>query len=460
MEISHKINYINDIAYVTVYVTYPDEYEFALDFDTFRKNVSEVSTEIKKYIREHFEKTKGFTFVLVLNGLLVGTILSTEATNFEKSISEDSIGQEISTIDTSFKGTSDSSEKNVNPQSAEITTDNSNNGISEEKSQENVPVVPPATDPQNTTTNQPAKSTEQKAVVQQTPKPAAPVKQPQPTPAPTPAPTPTPPQQTGYTLNLKLASGQVINISLEDYVIGVVSSEMPASFSTEALKAQSVAARTYALKKTASGATISATISDQVYKTNSQLQSQWGSSYNTYYTKIKNAVYATKGVYMTYGGNYIDATYFSTSNGKTEDAVFVWGNSVPYLKSVSSPWDVGIASYSSSATFTYAQLSSKIGVTLTSNSDIKIINKTTGDRVKTAIFGTKELTGVKVRSLLGLRSADFDMTKTSTGVTFSCRGYGHGVGMSQYGANGMANSGSTYRQILQHYYTGISFGTK
>jgi stage II sporulation protein D len=120
----------------------------------------------------------------------------------------------------------------------------------------------------------------------------------------------------------------------------------------------------------------------------------------------------------------------------------------------------GIPSYSSSATFTYAQLSSKLGITLTANSDIHVINKTTGDRVNTAIFGTKTLTGVKVRSLLGLRSADFDITKTATGVTFSCRGYGHGVGMSQYGANGMAKAGYTYKQILQHYYTGISFGTK
>ncbi|MNP09580.1 Amidase enhancer precursor [compost metagenome] len=280
------------------------------------------------------------------------------------------------------------------------------------------------------------------------------------TPTPSVPNTPSPTQPTTPSndtiINLKLNSGNVIKIELEDYIVGVVAAEMPASFNIEALKAQALAARTYALKKTSGGATISASISDQAYKTDSELKSMWGSSYNTYYNKIKGAVTSTKGEYIAYGGKYIDALYFSTSNGKTEDPVFVWGNSVAYLKSVNSPADVGVSTYSSTKTITLSELSAKVGVTLNSSSNIKVLNKTTGNRVKTAVFGTKQLTGVQVRTLLGLRSADFDISINGNNITFTCRGYGHGVGMSQYGANEMGKQGSTYSQIIKHYYTGVS----
>lgn len=439
MEISHKIKIVDNVEYVTLYVTYPDEYEFALDFDAFKRNVTNVSNEIKQYIITNFSKAKDSTFVLVLNGVLVGTLLlsslnmpqtteltpglaqtNDQATQYEELTPQPSTQEK--TVELDLK--SESNQSTIPQQSTTSST------VTPTPVQTNTAVTPKAT----TTSSTPTPTTT--------------------TPPPS---NPTPTATTGeQTINLKLSSGQVVKISVEDYVTGVVSAEMPISFNVEALKAQSVAARTFALKKGGSGATISATTSDQSYKTDAELKKMWGSSYNTYIAKIKSAVNATKGEYMVYNGKYIDALYFSTSNGKTEDPVFVWGSSVPYLKSVSSPWDVGISGYSSTKSFTISDLSKKLGVTLTSSSKMQVVDKTTGNRVKTAIFGSKTFTGVNVRSLLGLRSADFSISVSGNTVTFTTRGYGHGVGMSQYGANGMANAGSSYTQILKHYYTGIN----
>ena len=261
-------------------------------------------------------------------------------------------------------------------------------------------------------------------------------------------------------VKLRLTTGEVIDITLEDYVVGVVGAEMPASFHTEALKAQAITARTYALRKTASGAILSATISDQVYNTETQLRQKWGASFDTYYNKIRNAVIATKGECLMYNGSYIEALYFSTSNGRTEDAVNVWGNSIPYLKSVESPWDVGVSGYSQTKTIPMSEISSKLGVNLTSISQISINSKTEGNRVKSITICGKEYTGVQIRQLLGLRSADFDISESGGSIAFTTRGYGHGVGMSQYGADRMAKAGYSYAQILKHYYAGVSIVKK
>ena len=264
----------------------------------------------------------------------------------------------------------------------------------------------------------------------------------------------TPPQETNEKqVSVRLASGQVLSISLEDYVVGVVASEMPASFNIEALKAQSVAARTYALKR--SNTTLSATTSDQVYKTVDQLKAMWGNSFNTYYNKVKNAVNATRGKYITYNGTYIDALYFSTSNGKTEDPVYVWGKSYPYLKSVDSPYDTSLRSYSYTTSIPLATFNKKLGVNVSDNSQINILSKTTGNRINQISIGDKTFTGVKVRTLLGLRSADFDISISNSTVTISTHGFGHGCGMSQYGANEMAKQGKSYIEILKYYYTNV-----
>lgn len=257
-------------------------------------------------------------------------------------------------------------------------------------------------------------------------------------------------------ITIKFNNGGVIsNIDLEEYVIGVVAAEMPASFHIEALKAQAVVARTYAMKKASQGITLVNSTSHQVYNSTAQMKAKWGSSYTTYYNKIKNAVNATKGQVLKYNGSYIDALYFSISNGKTELPAYVWSKSLPYLQVVSSSWDENISAAKYTTSITYEKLSSKLGVTVNENSEIKILSRTEGDRVNEISIAGKIFTGVKLRTALGLRSADFNITKTSTGVTITTQGFGHGVGMSQYGANGAAKAGYTYRQILSHYYSGV-----
>ena len=162
---------------------------------------------------------------------------------------------------------------------------------------------------------------------------------------------------------------------------------------------------------------------------------------------------------MTYNGNYIDALYFSTSNGRTEDAVYVWGNSIPYLKSVESSFDINVRGFSQNKTISMNTISQKLGVNLTSVSQINIVSKTTGNRVEKVNICGKEFTGVQIRSLLGLSSTDFSVSQSGNNIIFTTKGFGHGVGMSQYGANGMANQGYNYTQILQHYYTGITINS-
>ena len=182
----------------------------------------------------------------------------------------------------------------------------------------------------------------------------------------------------------------------------------------------------------------------------------WGNSYNAYYDKVKNAVYSTKGQYLTYNGKYIDALYFSTSNGRTENAENVWSTAYPYLVSVESPWDVGIPSYSGSKSIPMSTIAEKLNVPLTSSSQIKILERTVGNRVKTISICDKKYTGVEIRTIFGLKSADFDISTSGNNIVFTTRGYGHGVGMSQYGANLMAKAGYSYRDILKHYYTGVA----
>lgn len=245
-------------------------------------------------------------------------------------------------------------------------------------------------------------------------------------------------------------------IELEEYLIGVVGAEMPASFNLEALKTQAVVARTYTLKKVSNNQKITDSVSDQVYKNNDELKAMWGSSYNTYYNKIKSAVTSTKGEYITYKGTYIDAVYHSTSNGTTEDAVEVWGKSFDYLKPVDSSWDKSVSSYEREVTKTYSEVSSKLGFAVNKDTEISILSRTSGNRVKTIKIGDTYYTGVEIRNLLGLRSSDFLITKTDSGLTIKTYGYGHGVGMSQYGAQGMAQAGYNYKQIITHYYNGVS----
>ncbi len=257
-------------------------------------------------------------------------------------------------------------------------------------------------------------------------------------------------------VTVRRSNGDVLNLKLEEYVIGVVGAEMPASFQKEALKAQAVIARTYALKANSKGVVLTDSNSTQNYKNIAELEAMWGRSFDTYYNKVVGAVKETEGTYLTYQGNYIEAVYHSTSNGKTEDSSNVWGNSFPYLVSVDSPYDSQNPSFSGEKFISYEELSSKLNTSISIDTNFNIQGYTVGGRVSSMEINNIIFSGVELRNKLGLRSADFTLQKEDSGVRFYTNGYGHGVGMSQYGANGMAKNGSTYLDILSHYYQGTS----
>ena len=257
-------------------------------------------------------------------------------------------------------------------------------------------------------------------------------------------------------VNLRKKDGSIVKIELEEYVVGVVGAEMPALFNIEALKSQAIIARTYAFKATMKGNILKDNESNQSYKTDSELRSMWGGNYNTYYNKIKSAVSGTKGVVLTYNGSYIEAVYHSTSNGMTESSVNVWGNYYPYLVNVKSTYDNSNVSFEVKKELSYQEISDKLGFEVNKETVYEIKSKTSGNRVETIVIGNVAYKGIDFRNILGLRSADFDIESVDTGIIFTTRGYGHGVGLSQYGANGMAKNGYNYEQILKHYYPGVS----
>ena len=256
-------------------------------------------------------------------------------------------------------------------------------------------------------------------------------------------------------INLQKSDGSVIKIELEEYLVGIVGAEMPALFNSEALKAQAIIARTYALKANSKGRTLRDNESNQSYKTNSELKSMWGGNYQTYFNKVKKAVDETEGVVLTYNGNYIEAVYHSTSNGVTESSVNVWGNYYPYLVSVSSQYDNLNVSFIKNIEISYQEISNKLGFNINKDTNIELNGKTSGNRVESVKIEDHVYKGIDFRNILGLRSADFDIEYTDNGIVFTTRGYGHGVGLSQYGANGMAKNGYNYEAILKHYYPGV-----
>ena len=245
-------------------------------------------------------------------------------------------------------------------------------------------------------------------------------------------------------------NGDVINIGLTEYLVGVVSGEMPASFPMEALKAQAVVARTYTMKSLQIGRKLTDSTSTQVYKDNNQLRNLWGNDYDRYYQRIYDVVTSTDNICVYYNGDYIDAVYHSTSNGYTEDAVNVWGNSIPYLQTVASTWDQNVSSYLKIITKEESDIISILG--LDNLDEIQILERNNSGRVEKVQIGNKIFSGVELRNMLGLRSTDFEIIKDNNIITITTKGYGHGVGMSQYGAKGMAEQGYSYREILNHYY--------
>ncbi|MGG0237447.1 stage II sporulation protein D [Bacillus rhizoplanae] len=277
--------------------------------------------------------------------------------------------------------------------------------------------------------------------------------------APAPSPTKTNVQVSVYRSGQK----KIETVSIEDYVAGVVAAEMPANFEMEALKAQALTARTFVVKRMLSGqklqnkADVTDTVENQVYKSKEELKEQWGKEYEGRMKRIEEAVSKTAGQVLTYEGSPITASFFSTSNGYTENAADYWGSDYPYLKSVNSPWDQQSPKFTSEQTFTVADFQKRLGVKVLANGNIgNIKERTEGKRVKEVEFQGKTLTGKDVRDKLGLRSSDFTWKQQGDQIVVTTKGFGHGVGMSQYGANGMAREGKAYTDIVAHYYKGVA----
>lgn len=264
---------------------------------------------------------------------------------------------------------------------------------------------------------------------------------------------------------------QVEEIALDEYLYGVVSAEMPASFEEEALKAQAVVARTYTIYKIwqNSGKHEGADICDdstccQAWISKEDRLARWEEeSQQSNWNKIVTAVDSTKGKIITYEGEPINAFFHSNSGGKTETTINVWGgDSYPYLQSVATLGEEEYSQYASEVSLSKQEFIDKIkekhedfSIDLEEENCIQILEYTEGNRVKTIRMGNLELSGVEVRTLLGLRSANFTVTIEQDTIKFSVIGYGHGVGMSQTGADSMAKQGSNYEEIIKHFYTGV-----
>lgn len=260
-----------------------------------------------------------------------------------------------------------------------------------------------------------------------------------------------PPEEAVY-IPVKDRDGQVQIMELESYILGVVLAEMPASFETEALKAQAVVARTYTLRhmqrmdRHSDCAVCMDPSCCQAYKDPGDLKAE----------KVRIALIQTAGQVLTYGGELAEATYFSCSGGRTEDAQAVWGEDVAYLQAVDSPGEEEAKGYSDSVYFKKTDFCKDLGRTLSGDpkSWFGQVTYTDGGGVATMFIGGKSYSGTQLRKKLGLNSTAFTVTPDNGGVTITTRGKGHRVGMSQYGADAMAVKGSTYQQILAHYYPG------
>ncbi|MBE6156588.1 MAG: stage II sporulation protein D [Firmicutes bacterium] len=257
-------------------------------------------------------------------------------------------------------------------------------------------------------------------------------------------------------------TNDIHSIDLEEYIIGVVAAEMPASFNEEALKAQAVASRTYATYKMQTSNKdydVVTDVSDQSYITIDEMKDKWNSDFNKYYTKISDAVRKTKGQIMYYGDEVIEAYYFSMSNGYTEQASLVFSEDKEYLQSVESSYDnEDIKNFEVITTFTQAELCEKLSLRC-DNISFTNIKRSKTNRVNSITVNDIEFKGTVFRSKLGLRSTDFTIEEINNQILITTRGYGHGVGMSQYGANGMANAGYTYEEILKYYYKNIKISS-
>ena len=418
----------NDVLYLYI----DDMYEFASYYKTEKESMID---KIKKFIKDSKIKFNGTKVVLIVSGILIGS-LTLNNINKEEKYSAHSDVKYVNKIildsKKDFLNNTKSEEKVINI-SNEANYKNTNY---EEKTLEKKQTIA-----QNAKTKQNSNVSVNENVVNNSSveENKGEVNT----------------QNKEKTISVLRSTGSIQNIYFNEYLIGVVAGEMPASFEMEALKAQAVAARTYVNKLLDRNKVITDNVITQVYKDDNELKVMWGSSYDYYYNKIKTAVYDTSDITIKYNGQLIDAVYHSMSNGYTEDSVNVWNNNYPYLKSVSSPYETSLSNFSQDKTFSYEELSNILNDNINSNSQINVLSRNESNRVSSVKINDKVYTGVELRTLLSLRSSDFDITRNDSNVVFTTRGYGHGVGMSQYGANMLAKQGYNYVQILNYYYTNV-----
>lgn len=268
-----------------------------------------------------------------------------------------------------------------------------------------------------------------------------------------------------FEIRVKMSNGKVETLPLEEYLVGVVAAEMPAEFHSEALKAQAVAARTYAAKRISQrsvpdlGYDVDTTILTQAWLSDAQMRSKWGwLGYWRYHGRIVDSVQRTKGQVLVANGQYIDAFYHSSSGRKaTERAEEVWSSPRTYLQNV-DPGEVNPARFIKTYAFTPATLYQKLGLSGTprafTSTDFRILSQTATGRAKNVGVLGKTYSAAQLRTLLGLASTDIEFTIKPEELQIKTYGNGHAVGMSQYGANDLGKAGSTYQAILTHFYPG------
>lgn len=261
-------------------------------------------------------------------------------------------------------------------------------------------------------------------------------------------------------IRVKRTNGDIEEVEMEKYVLGVLAGEMPIAFELEAFKAQAVAARSYVMRQMQvnylNDYDVVDTVQHQVYLDEGTLKVQWGNNYIENINKLKTAVIETNSEYLSYEDDVVEALFFSTSTGVTENSEEIFLEKRDYLRSVSSIWDeTNSPVYKELNTYSLSEFYSRLGLKYKNELKYEVIKKTSTGRTKELVISGVPFTGSEVQKMLGLRSNFFSMEQIGTNILITTQGFGHGVGMSQYGANGMAKEGYTYDQILKHYYQGV-----
>lgn len=259
----------------------------------------------------------------------------------------------------------------------------------------------------------------------------------------------------------RLNSNEIEYLPLEEYIVGVLAGEMPIYFEKEAFKAQAVAARSYVLKKIEYNKDneydVVDSVLNQVYLDNYYLKEAWQDKYLDNINKLREIVNETSLEYLDYNGEIVDALFFSTSNGYTENASLVFNIDLPYLQSVTSMWDSSTSSaFRSTKKISIDEFYSSLNLEYSNTLDFKVLRRSSTNRILNLSINGIDFTGKEVYDKLGLKSMDFSLKQDGNNIIIDTVGYGHGVGMSQYGAEGMALEGYSYKDILSHYYVGTS----